>query len=143
MDTTEGFGGGTTVVTTQIERRLVASMAADVVGYSRLIKHVWEVRIALAAAKSIRSSCALKLIGWPRFQYREFSAISVSRPFELVRLVAKPYLSTIYWSHNALSTHWAFLTMQAQRRFAFALGLVSASQAPLQSRVVCLAKLVC
>ena len=32
---------------------------------------------------------------------------------------------------------------QAQRRFDFALGLVSVSQAPLQSRVACLAKLVC
>jgi hypothetical protein len=37
----------------------------------------------------------------------------------------------------------ASLTMQAQRRFDFALGLVSASQAPLQRRAVCLAKLVC
>jgi hypothetical protein len=46
-------------------------------------------------------------------------------------------------SSNSTSSLHGFLTMQAQRRLAFALGLVSASQAPLQRRVVCLAKLVC
>ena len=58
-------------------------------------------------------------------------------------LPAREMARTHTFAVTGPSTLPSFPDDAAQRRFDFALGLVSVSQAPLQKRVACLAKLVC